>query len=98
MTTVTVISVVVAVTVVARALVCVEALMGTFVEVLVANEPIIVSSVAVNLFMDALISMILDVLTNIDVGVLVDVNINIFAVSMTAFEFVMSDPLEEFRC
>ena len=59
---------------------------------------IIVSNVAVELLMNAVTDIIRGVLSNIDVDVLVDVNVNMFAVSMAAFEFVMSDPLEEFRC
>ena len=59
---------------------------------------IIVSNVAVELLMNAVTDIMRGVLSNIDVDVLGDVNVNIFAVSMTAFEFVMSDPLEEFRC
>ena len=90
--------VVVVVTVVVRAPVCAEALIGTFVEVLIVNEPIIVSSVAVNLLMDALISMMLDVLTSIDVGVLVDLNVNVLPRAMTAFEFAVPEPFEGFRC
>ena len=62
------------------------------------DEVIIVSNVAVELLMNAVTDIIRGVLSNIDVDVLVGVNVNIFAVSMTAFEFVMSDPLEEFRC
>ena len=90
--------VVVAVTVVSRAPVCAEALIDTFVEVLIANEPIILSSVAVNLLMGALISMILDVMANTDVGVLVDLNVNVLPRAMTAFEFAVPDPLEVSRC
>ena len=59
---------------------------------------IIVFNVAVELLMNAVTDIIRGVLSNIDVDVLVGANVNIFAVSMTAFEFVMSDPLEEFRC
>ena len=59
---------------------------------------IIVSNVAVELLMNAVTDIMRGVLSNMDVDMLVDVNVNIFAVSMTAFEFVMSDPLEEFRC
>ena len=47
---------------------------------------------------NAVTDMMWGVLSNIDVDVLVNVNVNMFAVSMAAFEFVMSDPLEEFRC
>ena len=59
---------------------------------------IIVSNVAVELLMNAVTDIMRGVLSNMDVDMLVDVNVNIFAVSMAAFEFVMSDPLEEFRC
>ena len=59
---------------------------------------IVVSNVAVELLMNAVTDMMRGVLSNIDVDVLVDVNVNRFPVSMNAFEFVMPDPLEEFRC
>ena len=50
---------------------------------------VIVSGVAVNLLMDALTGLICGIRTNIRVIVFADV--------MTAFEFPMSDPLENFR-
>ena len=59
---------------------------------------IIVSNMAVDLLMDALSSIIRGVLTKIAVDVLVDVNVKVFAGVMTAFEFVMSGTLEDFRC
>ena len=59
---------------------------------------IIVSNMAVDLLIDALTDIIRGVLTNIGVGVLEDVNINMFAGVMATFEFVVSCPLEEFRC
>ena len=52
---------------------------------------IIVSNSAVDLLMDVLTGIILGVLNNIDVDVL-------FSGVITAFEFVMPDPLEDFRC
>ena len=55
---------------------------------------IIVSNVAVDLLMDAFTAIIRGVLNNIDVDVLV----NVFGDVMTAFEFVISDPLKEFCC
>ena len=55
---------------------------------------IIVSNVAVDLLMDALVNMIRDVWTNVDVGMLVDVNGNVFSGVMTSLEFAMPDPLE----
>ena len=56
-----------------------------------------VSNVAVDLLIDSLIGIIRGVVTNnIDVDVLVDVNVNVLAGVMTAFEFAMPDPLEEF--
>ena len=58
---------------------------------------VIVSEVAVNLLMDAFTDIIRGVRTNIRVIVLVDVNGNGFAGVMTAFEFPMSCPLENFR-
>ena len=60
---------------------------------------IIVSDAAVNLLMTALTGKILGVRTEIDAGVLVvGVNVNVFSGIMTAFEFVMSLPLEGVRC
>ena len=55
---------------------------------------ITVSDVAVDLLMDALTRMMLGALTNIGV----DVNVNVFAVVMTSFEFVLPAPSEEFCC
>ena len=48
--------------------------------------------------MDVFTAIICGVLTNIDVDVLMDVNVNVFGDVMTAFEFIMTGPLEEFRC
>ena len=59
---------------------------------------IIVSNVAVDLLMDAFTAIIRGVLNNIDVGILVDVNVDVFGDVMTAFEFIMTGPLEDFRC
>ena len=60
---------------------------------------LIVSNVAVDLLIDSLIGIMRGVvINNIDVDVLVDVNLNVLAGVMTAFEFAMPDPLEEFRC
>ena len=87
--------------VVVRAVVCVEAVIGTCVEVLdkIVGVLLIVSGVAVDLLMDVLTGIIHGGgLTNIDVDVLWDVNGNVFIIVMTAFEFVMAHPLEEFRC
>ena len=93
---------VVLIVVVTRALVWAGGVIDTFVEVLTVDMRvevlIIVSDVAVNLLMDAFTAMIRGVLNNIDVGMLVDVNVDVFADVMTAFEFIMSGPLEEFRC
>ena len=54
------------------------------------------SDVSVDLFMDALASVMLAVLTGIGIGMLADVSANAFAVAMTALEFPVSTPLEEF--
>ena len=51
------------------------------------------SDVAVDLSMD---SLILNVLTGISIEVLADVNANDFAVAMTALEFPVSTPLDDF--
>ena len=59
---------------------------------------VIVSDMAVGLLMEALTGIIRGVRTKIGVGMLMDVNANMFAGVMTTFEFVMPDPLEEFRC
>ena len=60
---------------------------------------IIVSSVAVDLFMDAVTDIIRGFLVNIGVvGMLVDVKVNMFVSAMIAFKFAMLDPLEGFRC
>ena len=82
-----------------RALVCAGAVSDMFVKVsavvgMGADVLIIVSDVAVGLFMGALNDVILGVLSSIDVNVLVDV----FAGVITLFDFDMSAPLEEFRC
>ena len=85
---------VVTVTVVAMGLVCAGEVIGTFVEVLKVvmrvNVMIVVSNVAVDLLMDALTAIMLEVLISMDV--------NVFAGVMSAFEFAMSSPLENFRC
>ena len=85
--------------VVIRVLVRAGAVIDTFVEVLIFgirfDVLIIVSDVAVGLFIGALTGIIIGVLTNIAVDVLADVNINLFAGVMTAFDFAM---LETFRC
>ena len=88
-----VVVVVVLVSVVVRALVCTGAVIITFIEVLGVG-------IRVDLvFMDALTDIKRGGLTNIDVNALVvDVNVNVFADVMTAFEFVMSDPLERLLC
>ena len=49
----------------------------------------------VELSIDALTVIIFGVLSGIGFDVLADVNLNIFVVSMTSFEFVVSGPLEE---
>ena len=49
------------------------------------------------MLVDALTNILRGVLPNIDVDVLVDVDVNAFADVMTAFEFAMPIPLEEFR-
>ena len=54
------------------------------------------SGVTVGLFMDALAGSMLGVLTGIGVEVLSDVSTNAFAVVITALEFPVSTPLEEF--
>ena len=59
---------------------------------------IIVCAIAVDLLIDASTGIIRGVRTNISVGVFVDVNVIMFGGVMTAFEFAMSGPLEEFRC
>ena len=60
---------------------------------------IIVSGMAVDLSMDALTDMVVSgVLTNIGVEVMAGVNVNVCAGVMTAFDFVMTCPFEEFRC
>ena len=51
-----------------------------------------------NMFIDTPTGIILGVLTNIDVDVLVDVDRNAFAGVMTAFDFAMPGPLDEFLC
>ena len=72
--------------------------MDTFVEVLTVdtrvNLLIIVSNATVDLLMDALTA---DILIDNDVDVSADVNVNVFVDVMTAFEFAMPCPLEEFR-
>ena len=55
---------------------------------------IIMSDVAVDLFMDELTGVIRGVGTNIDVDSLA----NVFVGVMTAFDIVIPDSLEEFRC
>ena len=55
---------------------------------------IIVSGVAVDLLMDTLATLILGVR---GVDAMVDVNLKVFAVLMTAFEFIIPCPLEGFR-
>ena len=59
---------------------------------------IIVSNMAVALLMDALRSIIHGVLINIGVDMLVEVNAFFFAGLMIAFEFIMPERLEDFRC
>ena len=59
---------------------------------------IIVSNGAVDFLMDTFTAIIRGVLNNIDVGILVDVNVDVFGDVMTAFDFIMAGPLEEFRC
>ena len=59
---------------------------------------IIVSGVAVDFLIDALVGIILGVLPGVNVSILGDVNVNVFAGAMTASEFVMQGPLAEFRC
>ena len=59
---------------------------------------IIVPNAAVDLLVDALTVMMFWVLPDIGVDVLANVNLNMFAVLMTSFEFAMPGPLEEFRC
>ena len=55
---------------------------------------VIVSNVAVDLFIDAVTDIIRGVLINIGVvDMLVDVNVNMFV-----SEFAILDPLEGFRC
>ena len=54
------------------------------------------SDVSLDLFMDALADAMLASLTGIGIGMLVDVGANAFAVAMTALEFPVSTPLEEF--
>ncbi len=51
---------------------------------------IIVSNVAVDLWVD--------VLTGIDVDVLMEGNVNVFAGVMTTLEFAIPGPLEKGRC
>ena len=46
----------------------------------------------IDLLIDALTVIIFGVLSGIGVDVLADVNVNMFVVSMTAFEFVMPGP------
>ena len=60
---------------------------------------IIVSIVAVDLFMDAVTDIMRGFLINIGVvGMLVNVNVNMFVSAKIAFEFAVLEPLEEFRC
>ena len=54
------------------------------------------SDVDGDLFMDAMADIMLGVLTGIGIEVLPDVSANAFAVVMTALEFPVSTPLEEF--
>ena len=53
------------------------------------------SDVSVNFFVNVLTDVILDILPDISIEVLTDVNINAFAVVMTALEFRVSTPPEE---
>ena len=55
---------------------------------------IIMSDVAVDLLMDELTDIIRGVRTNIDVDSLA----NVFVGVITAFDIVIPDPLEDFRC
>ena len=57
---------------------------------------IIVSNVAVDLWVDSLTDIIHGVLTNVAVDVLMDANIKVFVDVMTAFEVSIPGPLEEF--
>ena len=89
---------VIPVVVVVRALMCAGAVSDMFVKVsavvgMRADVLIIVSDVAVGLFMGTLDDIILGVLSSIDVNVLADV----FAGVITLFDFDVSAPLEEFR-
>ena len=60
---------------------------------------VIVSTVAVDLCMDAVTDIIRGFLINIGVvGMLVDVNVNVFAGVKTDLAFAMPGPLEEFIC
>ena len=60
---------------------------------------IIISNVAVDLFMDVVTDIMRGVLTNIGVvGMLVDVNVNVFAGVITDLAFAMPGPLEDFIC
>ena len=56
------------------------------------------SKAAVDLLIDTSTGITLGVLTNIGIGVLAYVDINVFAGVMTAFDFAMSGPLDEFLC
>ena len=82
-----------AVLVVVSALVWAAEVIDTFVEATTADVRVgvmvIVSEVAVDLLVDGL--------TGITFGVGVDVLV-VFSGEMTAFEFAMSCPLNEFRC
>ena len=93
-----VLAIVALVIVVARALLWDAAVIDTFVEVSAVDTDvlIIVSNVAVDLWVDSLTDIIRGVLTNIDVDVLMDANIKVFVDVMTAFEVSIPGPLEEF--
>ena len=54
------------------------------------------SDVAVELFMDALAGVMLAVLAGMGIGMLTGVSANAFTVAMTALEFPVSMPLEDF--
>ena len=58
----------------------------------------LLSGVVADVLIDVLTRVTIGVVTDIGIDVLADVNVNAFIAAMTALEFTVPGPLEEFSC
>jgi hypothetical protein len=83
--------------VVVSVLVWAKEVIVTFVEAMTADVRVGVMTIVSDVAIDLLVDGLTGIMFGVGVDVLVAVIVNVFSGEMTAFEFAMSCPLNEFR-